>query len=231
MAQLIAAVVLAWLSLAWAPSWLMGRRGHERAAWWTLAMLMGPAAVPLAVLELLVPVDRRAVLVERGQVLDGDLSVLVQVDATPESRDAASAANDLLAPWLRRLCLVRVLPKGGPGLREDLAAHELRQQAADWAPEASLALVFGSPDTALCEYATSEGYGMVVLASPNRATPRRSGLAAWWCWRGIRSGADECPRPLAAQRADSNKSCARTASVARRQTRRSGHHVLQEPAG
>lgn len=184
MARLIAAVVLAWLGLAWALSWLMGRRGHERAAWWTLAILMGPAAVPLAVLELLAPVDRRAVLVETERVLDGDLSVLVHIDATPESRDAASAANDLFAPWLRRLCLVRVLPTGGPGLMEDLAAQELRQQAADWAPGASLALAFGRPDTALCEHATSEGYGVVVLACPDRAITQRFALPAWWCWRG-----------------------------------------------
>lgn len=213
-------------------SWLMGRRGHERAAWWTLAILMGPAAVPLAVLELLASVDRRAVPVKRGQVLDGDLSVLVQVDATPESRDAASAANDLLAPWLRRLCLVRVLPKGGPGLMEDLAAHELRQQAADWAPGASLALVFGRPDTALCEYATSEGYGMVVLASPNRATTQTLRAGGVVVLEGA-SGVERMSARghLAARRADNNQSCARTPSVVRRQTRRSGHHVLQEPAG
>jgi hypothetical protein len=228
---LITAVVLAWLGLAWALSWLMGRRGHERGAWWTLAILMGPAAVPLAVLELLAPLDRRAVLLERGQVLDGDLSVLVQVDATAESRDPASAAHDLLAPWLRRLCLVRVLPEGGPRLMEELAAQELRQQSADWAPGAGLALVFGRPDTALCEYATSEGYGMLVLGSPNRATTqalRAAGVAVLEGASGVER-MSACGH-LGARRVDNNQSCARTASVDRRQTRRSGHHVLQESA-
>ena len=79
--MLIAAVVVGWLCLPWALSWLMGRRGYERPSWWILAMLMGPAAVPLALSELLVSKDRRPVVLERGHLRGGGLSVLVQVEA------------------------------------------------------------------------------------------------------------------------------------------------------
>ena len=126
---------------------------------------------------------------------------------------------------------MRVLPKGGPGLVEELAAHELRQQAAAWAPEASLALVFGRRDTALCEYASGEGYGLVVLARPDRATTQALGAAGVMVLGGA-SGVEPMSASghMARRRTEDNQTCARAASVSRRQTRRSGHHVFQEPA-
>ena len=83
MALTIAAVVVARPCLALALSGLMGRRGYDRASWWVVGMLMGPAAVLLALFELLGPTDGRSVVLETGEVWDGDLNVVVQIDDTP----------------------------------------------------------------------------------------------------------------------------------------------------
>ncbi|MDP8975548.1 MAG: hypothetical protein M3N28_04130 [Actinomycetota bacterium] len=90
----IAALVVAWLYSALAVSGLMGRRGYDRSSWWVVSMLMGPAAVPLAVFELVAPSGRRPMVLETGEEWDGDLSVVVHIDETPESRDAARASAD-----------------------------------------------------------------------------------------------------------------------------------------
>jgi hypothetical protein len=230
MALTIAALVVVWLCSAVALSGFMARRGYDRASWWIVSMLIGPAAVPLALFELVAPTGRQPVVLQTGEVWDGDLDVVVHIDATPQSRDAARASAELLGPWLHRLTLVKVLPRSGGRLAERLATEELRHLGATDAPVAGLVLVFGPPESALPEYATTEGCTVAVLASGDEATTRAmraTGVV-------VLPGAPGVERMSAFRHRCGRATTTRPMSMApfwgRPQMTRSSSHVLQEPA-
>ncbi len=113
---LVALVVLTSLLVAPSLAWLMHRNGYDAFPWFLLGLTSAPLAVILAFAELLWPTSYCPRVLAPGQVQHGSLDVLVNVDSSPRSLEAAAKILTHLRPRLRTLGLTRVLT-AWPGSR------------------------------------------------------------------------------------------------------------------
>ncbi|MFN2555540.1 MAG: hypothetical protein ABR592_01485 [Nitriliruptorales bacterium] len=172
--------VLTWLLVGPSLAWLMRRRGYDPFPWLLLGLMGGPLAVILAFGKLAWPTSDCPRVLAPGHVQQGNLDVLVNLDPSPRSVDAAAKALTHLRPWLRTLGLTRVLPRGGGRLAERRNAAELgRDAAALGVPGAHLVLLFGRPEQALRQYAATVNCTLVVATGRpglgSGPAPRRTG--------------------------------------------------------
>lgn len=160
---LLALGVLTWLLVGPSLTWLMRRRGYDPIPWLLLGLMWGPLAVILALAELAWPASDCPRVLAPGHVQQGSLDVLVNLDSSPRSVNAADKAMAHLRPRLRTLGLTRVLPRGCGRLAERRNAAELgRDAAALGVPDAHLVLLFGPAEQALRQYAATANYTVVV---------------------------------------------------------------------
>ena len=174
-------VVLAWLAFGAAVGLIQGRRGHWHKSW-VLSALLGPLAIPYGQQAHRRAASMPPVTLDVGQHRAGGLSVLVGVDGSDSSQDAALTAAKLFADRIGRLTLATVLDfdtaastDGDPlypekdwperiqakaelaALADDLeAAHGLRPHTV---------LLAGDPSRALEAYAVEGGHDLVVVGT------------------------------------------------------------------
>lgn len=126
-------------------------------------------------------------ILEAGLSSTGEVSILLVLDAGSPTRPPTAALAEL-SPYLRRLGVAQILPKGAPRLDERQAEEALRRAAIGLAhPE--LALLFGRPDLAIAVHAAAGAYDVVVTAHADSLVSERLaaiGLVHWW-------GNDEAP--------------------------------------
>lgn len=178
---LVALGVVTWLAVGPSLAWLMRRHGYDPIPWLLLGLLCAPLAVILAFVELTWPTSYSPRVLAPGQMRQGSLDVLVNLDAWPRSLEAAAKALAHLRPRLRTLGLTRVLPRGGGRLAERQAAVELRRDAAALGVHgAHVVLLLGRPEQALGQYAATANYSPVITTGQPGLTHvlNQSGQAA-----------------------------------------------------
>ncbi len=89
---LVALGVLTWLLVGASLTWLMSRHGHDRVPWLLLGLMGAPLAVILALAELGWPTSACPRVLRPGQVQQGSLDVLVNLEPSPRSVEAAAKA-------------------------------------------------------------------------------------------------------------------------------------------
>ena len=178
---LIVLSVMVWLSIPPVLSRAMMHRGYDGGSWMVVGLLFGPIGVALAALEVFFDVSEQPRILERGLNGMGDVSILVVLEGdSPTVRPTASLAE--ISPYLRRLGLAQILPKGGPRLDERRAEASLRR-AAIGLDHPDIALLFGRPDLVIADFAAVGGYDVVVTAHPDSLVSARLaaiGRIHWW---------------------------------------------------
>jgi hypothetical protein len=181
MVVMIVLGVVAWLSIPPLLSRAMRRRGYDGGSWMVVGLLLGPVGVALAVVEVLSDVPEGSRILEAGLAGKGEVSILVVLEAD-SSIPPPTAGLAEVSPYLRRLGLARILPKGGPRLDERRAEQTLRRAAIGLArPE--IALLFGRPDLAIAAHAAAGAYDVVVTARADPLVTERLaaiGRVHWW---------------------------------------------------
>ncbi|MGQ0802360.1 MAG: hypothetical protein ACT4PI_00630 [Actinomycetota bacterium] len=160
---LIALGALVWLTTGPVLAWRMGRQGFDPGSWLVLGLVVGPLAIPLALMDTLWWTPPPPLVVRRAQPGAGELDALVVVSPAEEWLARAQQAIDQLGAGLRRLAVVCVLPAAGPQRDQVEVAAALRRDAEILAsPTIGLAVLFGRPDDAVRRFAAAEGYEVVV---------------------------------------------------------------------
>jgi hypothetical protein len=162
---LVVLSVIVWLSIPPLLSRAMVRRGYDGGSYVVVGVLFGPLAVLFATMDVLCDVRDPPRILDRGRTGHGDLSVLVVTGGEPTISPPAVTLAGRGSP-LRRLGLVRVLPKGGPLLSERQAERTPRQ-AAVAVDHPELALLFGRPEVVIPHYAAARGYDIVFTPEPD----------------------------------------------------------------
>jgi hypothetical protein len=175
--MLVALAVVAWLLVAPSLAWLMRRHGYDPIPWLLLGLLWSPLALILALVELVWPTPCAPRVLAPGRVQQGSLDVLVNLDSSPRSVEAAAKAIPQLRPRLRTLSLIRVLPRGvGPRIQQRNAGELRRDATALGGPDAQLVLLFGRPEQALGQYAATANHPLVITTGqPGLAQALRQG--------------------------------------------------------
>ena len=187
MVVMIVLGVVVWLSIPPLLSRAMRRRGYDGGSWMVVGLLFGPVAVALAALEVLYGAPEGPRILEAGLTGTGEVSILVVLDAG-SSTSLPTAGLAEVSPYLRRLGLAQILPKGGPRLDERQAQQTLRR-AAIGLDHPEIALLFGRPDLAIATHAAAGAYDVVVTARADPLVSERLaaiGRVHWW-------GNDEVP--------------------------------------
>ena len=165
---LFAALAAVWMGLAVAVAAVMERRGFHPLPWFVVALLLGPAVWPLAVVEALSGGQGRRLL-RAGLAGDGevDVFVLLEKDEVPPTLSASLAE---VAPRRRRFVLARVMKAGGPSVFESRAHAFLDRFAAEiGAGDARLELAFGDM-ASVATRAENDGFD-VILRSDHVGDP------------------------------------------------------------
>lgn len=182
--MIVIVVVLVWLGFGAAVGLIEARRGYWHRGW-VVSAFLGPLAIPYAVQDRRRAAATTPVTLQAGQHGASGLSVLIGVDGSDPSRDAALTAAKLLADHFGRVTLAVVLDY-------DTAASpapDPMSPQADW-PEraqakaalAALAdeleaeiglrpetvLLAGDPPTALEAYAVEDGHDFLVVGTRGR---------------------------------------------------------------
>jgi hypothetical protein len=182
MVVMIVLGVLVWLSIPPLLSRAMRRRGYDGGSWMVVGLLFGPVAVALAIVEVLylgVPAGSR--ILDAGLTGTGEVSILVVFEAgSPTPAPTAGLAE--VRPYLRRLGLAQILPKGGPRL-DERQAQQMLGRAAIGLDHPEVALLFGRPDLAIAAHAVAGAYDVVVTARADPLVSERLaaiGRVHWW---------------------------------------------------
>ena len=187
MVVMIVLGVVVWLSIPPLLSRAMRRRGYDGDSWLVVGLLLGPVGVALATLEVLYDVPEGPRVLGAGLTGKGEVSILVVLEADSPTRPPTAALAEV-SPYLRRLGLAQVLPKGGPRVDERQAEQTLRR-AAMGLDHPEIALLFGRPDLAIAAHAAAGAYDVVVTAHADSVVSERLaaiGRVHWW-------GNDEAP--------------------------------------
>jgi len=182
----VVAVAVAWFVLGAAIGIWEARHGHWRHGW-LVTGLLGPLALPLALHARRVAAPEPVVL-DEGGAARGSLDVLVGIDGSAHSVEAAQAAVELLGSAVGRLTLATVLdvdtarppaervlhPQPYP---EEVEARQVLDALAAAPPLARLepgsVLLAGEPAEALARYASDEGYHLIVVGRRGRGWSKR----------------------------------------------------------
>jgi hypothetical protein len=154
------AIAPVWIMLAIVASAVMKARGYDRTSWLVVGILFGPVVWAFVAMERVWPEARATEQLARGAVGPGERSVLLVVDA-----GTRVGVHDLLRAFesgVRRVGLARVLPFDGPKIDEHAAAGHLLELSNGIQPRPELALIFGRHRTAVCRYASSGGFDVVI---------------------------------------------------------------------
>lgn len=161
-----------WALVGVAASIVMGRRGHSPFTWLLLGAILGPLAIPLALLAL--RDERRDPRVKarplrEGTLGSGTVDVLVGIDGSVQSSAALRAATDLFAERIGRLTLAGVIDydiaiSGRTWDTERLATETLERSAASvGVMGVGTVLLVGQPAAALMTHAVEGGYDVLLV--------------------------------------------------------------------
>lgn len=131
---LLVIIVVAWVAIGLALSFLMGRRGYEPFSWFVLGSMLGPLAIALAVDAGRHRQREDMSLRHPGIGSTGTTDVVVGVDGSPESSAAILGVVELFGSALGRLTLVAVIPYDATPETERAAKDSLLRQAQDATP-------------------------------------------------------------------------------------------------
>lgn len=172
-------VILAsvWLLTGVVIAIVMRRRGHAFWIWLVLGCALGLLAVPLAVERARFhPIEYREAPPTRRL---GGLDVVAGIDGSPEAIAAVRAALELFGSCVTSLTLVRVVDydSGGEYTGSDVrneALAQLREAAEAIEYEnAETRLLFGRPDQALVEHASTINAELIVVGARGRGLSQR----------------------------------------------------------
>lgn len=162
---LVLLIAVAWLSVGFTLSLVMGRRGHNAFSWLVLGTLFGPLGLIFAV-EARGEEQLRPELVAPGTSRgEGPVDVLVGIDGSPESRAALRAAAELLGPRVGRLTLATVIPYDSGFDQQRTARARLEQESATLGGGPQLEVLHGRPGVVLLQRAAEDGYDLLVIGS------------------------------------------------------------------
>jgi nucleotide-binding universal stress UspA family protein len=178
-------ILVTWLAIGVVLSVLLGRRGHSAFAWFVIGLMLGPLAIPIAVVawrrgedldvEIVRPASSPA-----GEDGGGDrVDVLVGFDGSAESRAALHAAIDLFGARLGRLTLATAIPYDG-GIDDERHARQALAVEADrlsWL-DPGIEVVHGRPGAALVAAAASGGYDLLSIGTTGAGRAHLFGSAA-----------------------------------------------------
>ncbi len=167
----------AWLLTGLVLGYVMRKRGHNFALWFTFGSLLGPLAVPLAFEN----VRREAELAVGRDALTrttGDRDVLVALDGSQEAAEAFQAAASVLTGEPTSFTFVTVLDYEA---RSPLASDEQErtQQMLDEVSRSisgtntATEILYGEPSKVLLEYASETGKDLVVIGTRGRGASER----------------------------------------------------------
>lgn len=172
---IVIVVLGAWMAEAVAIGRAMGRRGFAPYTWAALGFVLGPVAILLAAWAVRNEARGEPSLLAAGSRGEGDVDILVGLDASPASRRAVGAVEQLFAGRIGRLTFAHVLPFDATPFSEDAAHKDLEAQAAAFAHlRPTTMLLHGNPADTLRDYAVRLGYD--VLAVGTRGTGRTRAL-------------------------------------------------------
>ena len=181
MVVMIVLGAVVWLSIPPLLSRAMKRRGYDGGSWMVVGLLFGPVAVALATLEVFYCVTEGSRILQSGLTGKGEVSILVVLETDSPTPPPIAALAEV-SPYLRRLGLAQVIPKGGPRLDERQAQQTLRR-AAIGLDHPEIALLFGRPDLAIASHAAAGAYDVVVTAHADPLVSERLaaiGRVHWW---------------------------------------------------
>ena len=164
----LGATALVWLMIALGLGLGMHRQGYNGLGWGILGAVFGPLAVVVALFTFGRAVPDRNL--RRGAPGGGDVDVLVGIDGSSESREAARAAIDLFGDRLGRLTLATVesldpTPEeqrhAGEALHAALDALEVDRRPGS--PRPAAVVLHGRPADALRDFAAAEGFDVLSI--------------------------------------------------------------------
>lgn len=165
--QFLFGLAVAWILCGVVTGFVMRRRGHDFFVWLALGSVLGPLVFPLAVENARHDSDIKSET--RDRAYPGALDVLVGLDGSAESAQALRSAIGMIEA--SSLTVATVLdydahssPTGGE-MRE--AATQMLEAAAKTVthPDLRSEILFGPPDEALIDFATSNGIELIVVGA------------------------------------------------------------------
>lgn len=158
------------------------RRGHREGSWLLLGAVLGPLILPIAVERVRKdpqPVERWVEPAVYGVTPRSGPSLLIGIDGSPESEEAARVAARLAAPVAGRLVLVTVVSRDAveSGRDDELAAARelLSRRQRHLSEEAAVVethIVAGQPAAALLELADAEDIDLIVVGRRGKGVSR-----------------------------------------------------------
>lgn len=158
-------IVVAWLAEAVLVGRWMARHGFDGRRWQSIALLLGPVAVPGGILAV-----RRSTaeprLVQAGDGGVGGIDILVGVDGSLDSLAAVHLVGRLFPTVAGRVTLARVIPfDATPEVEDDARAQLAAAAALDHRLRPATVVLEGAPAPALQEYARRLGYELLVVGA------------------------------------------------------------------
>jgi len=173
-------VVAVWLLVGCAVGFAMVRRGHSPYLWLVL-VVFGPLSVLFAIGARDDAARSGPTVTASGEVADGPLHLLVGVDGSQASRDAATVASQLFERSLGKITLVAVRdyestethPRGDAVQEADewlrVSASDLTERGG---PAPERLVLFGDPATELTNWAHEHHADVIVVAARSHWTAR-----------------------------------------------------------
>ncbi|MFZ0015089.1 MAG: universal stress protein [Acidimicrobiia bacterium] len=162
-------VAAIWLVTGLLMGFVMRRRGHDFWTWLVLGGVLGPLAIPLAI-------ERARFHPSHDQgptwnVSNGRFDVLAGIDGSVDSIEAITSALALFGGCVTNLTLARVLSfdsvdtyTGAEDRDEAMAQLSEARRDIGFDPTSVLTL-YGPPAQALVEYATGNGFELIVVGA------------------------------------------------------------------
>jgi nucleotide-binding universal stress UspA family protein len=175
------AIVVAWLAIGATVGLIEARRGHWHKGW-IVSAVYGPLAIPLAAEARRREAFVAPVTLQSGETGSSGLSIVVGVDGSDESRNAAQAVATLFADRIGRLTLAAVLDfdtaastgADPPEPERDWPERDQAKAAltaltaeleTEIDPQPSTVLLAGDPPRALEAFADENGHDLVVVGT------------------------------------------------------------------
>ena len=176
---MLVALLVVWLTVGTVVAVVMTRRGHALFSWAFLGIVLGPLAIPLAIVAGSSPHQRMTtVLADTSGT--GPVNVLAGIDGSDEAVAAVLGVVQLLGPRIERVRLVAAVSLDAAD--NTLMFDDERRAAQRWLDAAVAAVggaapcdrmvVTGRPAGVLRAMAT-EGYDVIVVGRHGRGLSTR----------------------------------------------------------